>query len=238
MRHYDAAAGCSRAGAYTARSAGAARHSRVSARMPAIALTTRLISLALLSAPGAAFATDAAPSLDEAKAAFRLGIDAEIRKQTSKESPSLLAVAMLESIRIAAVQGCQALDEAQTTCILRMEGSIGDDYTALRFRRDGAQWHVVEEKDIDAPQPTLARAQELVREHLVHLGGREQDPKVAAQFKEFAATLTVAALESCKLERDNDAVECHADLDTPSQGKGSKPLRFLLRGTEWSLLPE
>lgn len=206
--------------------------------MPVIALTSRLLCLALLSAPGAAFAADTALSLDEAKAAFRLAIDAEISKQASKQSPSLLVATMLESMKIAAVQGCQPLDAAQTTCILRMEGSIGDNYTALRFRRDGAQWRVVEEKDIDAPQPTLARAQELVREHLADLGGQEQDPKAAAQFKEFAATLTVTALESCKLERDSDAVECHAELVTPSQGKGSKPLRFRLQGTDWSLLPE
>lgn len=206
--------------------------------MPAIALAPRLLFLALLSVPGAAFAADAALSLEEANAAFRLAIDAEIGKQASKPSPSLVVATMLESMKIAAVQGCQPLDEVQTTCILKTEGSIGDDYTALRFRRDGAQWRVVEEKGIDAPQPTLARAQELVREHLIQLGGREQDPKTAAQYKEFAATLTVTALESCQLERDSDAVKCHADLDTPSEGKGSKPLRFRLQGTEWSLLPE
>jgi len=209
-----------------------------SARMPAIALFPRLLSLALLSAPGAAFAADAALSLEEAKAAFRLAIDAEIGKQASKPSPSLLVATLLESMKIAAVQGCQPVDELQTTCILRIEGRIGDDYTALRFRRDGAQWRVVEEKDIDAPQPALARAQELVRGHLAHLGAREQDPKAAAQLKEFATSLSVTALESCQLERDSDAVKCHAELDTPSQGKGSKPLRFRLQGTDWSLLPE
>jgi hypothetical protein len=206
--------------------------------MHAIALSARLSCLALLCACGAASAADGLLSLDQARAAFRLGIDAELRKQAGKESPSLLGVAMLQSIDIAAVQGCQALDDVQTTCILKTRGGIGEDYMVLRFRRDGAQWRVVEEKDIDAPQPTLARAQELVRAHLVELAGREQDPKVAAQFKEFAATLTVAALESCRLERDSDAVECHAGLDTPSQGKGAKPLRFRLTGTDWSLLPE
>lgn len=206
--------------------------------MPAIALAPRLLFLALLSVPGAAFAAEAALSLEEANTAFRLAIDAEIGKQASKPSPSLLVGTLLESMKIAAVQGCQPLDEVQTTCILKTEGSIGDDYTALRFRRDGAQWRVVEEKDIDAPQPTLARAQELVREHLIRLGGREQDPKTAAQYRELAASLTVTALESCQLERDSDAVKCHADLDTPSQGKGSKPLRFRLQGTNWSLLPE
>ncbi|WP_057918598.1 hypothetical protein [Lysobacter antibioticus] len=206
--------------------------------MPVIALTSRLLCLALLSVPGAAFAADAALSLEEAKAAFRLVIDAEIHKHASKPSLSLLVATMLESMKIAAVQGCQPVDEVQTTCILKIEGSIGDDYTALRFRRDGTQWRVVEEKDIDAPQPTLARAQDLVRGHLSDLASQEQDPKTAAQYKEFATSLTVTALESCRLERDSDAVECHADLDTPSQGKGSKPLRFRLQGTNWSLLPD
>lgn len=206
--------------------------------MHVIALPSRLLCLALLCACGAASAADAPLSLDQARAAFRLGIDAELRKQAGKESPSLVAVAMLESMDIAAVQGCQALDDTRTTCILKTRGGLGEDYTVLRFRRDGAQWRVVEEKDIDAPQPSLARAQELVRGHLADLAGREQDPKVATQFEEFAATLTVVALESCRLERDSDAVECHAELDTPSQGKGSKPLRFRLQGTDWSLLPE
>ncbi|MGJ7904041.1 hypothetical protein [Lysobacter sp. 1R34A] len=206
--------------------------------MHAIATPCRLLCLVLLCACDAAFAADAAPSLDQARAAFRLGIDAELRRQASKESPSLAAVAMLESMDIAAVQGCQTLDDTRTTCILKTRGGIGEDYTVLRFRRDGAQWRVVEEKDIDAPQPTLARAQELVRGHLGELAGREQDPKAAAQFREFAATLTVTALESCQLERDSDAVKCHAGLHTPSQGQGSKPLRFRLQGTDWSLLPD
>lgn len=204
-------------------------------RMPALALAPRYSLLVLSLISGNVFALDAAPTLDQANAALHLALDMEM---TERESTSPLMEALQESMEITAMQGCQPIDTAQTTCIVKIEMPMRDGYQPFRFRQDGASWRLVKQADIAAPQPSLARTQELVREHLVGLGSQETDAKRAAEYREFAASLDMTALESCDLDRDSGAVECHGEFHTPGAGQGSKPMRFELRGSTWSLLPD
>jgi hypothetical protein len=202
------------------------------------ALTRRGLLLALLSASTVALADDAAPNTEQANAAYRRALDAKTAKDAGKGSVSPLMQTMLESMKIVAVQGCQRLDAEQTTCVVKLDSPMRDGYQAYRFRHDGADWRIVEEPDIQAPQPTLARAQALVREHVTQLATQKTDPKEVAEFRQFAASLTMTALNACQLDRDSGALECDAQWETPSEGKGSKPVRFGLNGADWSLLAD
>lgn len=206
--------------------------------MPVAAVARCLSLFALASAPVCALALDAAPSTEQANAAYRRSLDAELRKEAAKASPSPMVQTLLESMKIAAVQGCQPIDPERSACIVELDSPMGAGYEAYRFRRDDAGWQMVEEQEAPLPQPDLARVQALVREHLAQLAGQQKSPKDAAEFRAFAASLTVTALESCQLDRDTGALECDAQLHTPSQGKGSKPLRFELKDASWSLLPD
>lgn len=192
------------------------------------------LALALASAP--ALAADAALSLDQANTALRAALDAERAKAGEPASP--LGQALLASLKFSDLLGCQSLDPAQTTCILKIEAPMRDAYRAFLFRLDGSDWQLVQQSDIAAPQPTLALAQALVREHLDGLGAREADPRRAAEYRDFARALEMTALASCDLDSDSGAVECHGEFRTPGAGKGSKPMRFQLRGTDWALLPD
>lgn len=206
--------------------------------MTVITLTRCLSLIALLSAPIRVLALDAAPSTEQANAAYRRALEVELRKEAAKASPSPLVATLLESMKLAAVQGCRTLDAERTACIVELDSPMRAGYEALRFRRDGADWQVLAEPDTPPPQPDIAQAQALVREHLAQLAGRQQDPDSAAEYREYAASLTVSSLEACRLDRDSGAVECDAQLHTPGQGRGSKPLRFELKGASWSLRPE
>lgn len=193
-----------------------------------------LLALSLASAP--ALAAETALSLDQANTALSAGLDAERAKASEPASP--LAQALLDSLRFSELLGCQSQDSAQTTCIVKIEAPMRDAYRAFLFRLDGSDWQLVQQSDIAAPQPTLARAQALVRGHLEDLGAHEVDPRRAAEYREFALALEMTALASCDLDGDSGAVECHGEFRTPGAGKGSKPMRFQLRGADWTLLPD
>ena len=141
-------------------------------------------------------------------------------------------------MKITTLLGCQSIDRERTDCIVKIESLMRDGYQTFRLRRDGAQWLMVKERDLAPPQPTLERAQALVRGQLQALGAKEADAKRAAEYREFASILTVTGLESCDLDRDSGALECDAEFQTPGAGKGSKPMRFALQGKDWSLLSD
>lgn len=206
--------------------------------MPVAAVARCLSLVVLVSAPVCALAIEAAPSTEQANAAYRRSLNAELRREGAKATPSPMVQTLLESMKIAAVQGCQGIDPERTACIVELDSPMGDGYEAYRFRRDGADWQIVEEQDTPPPQPDIAQVQALLRAHLAELAGQQKAPKDEAEFRAFATSLTVTALESCQLDRDTGALECDAQLHTPSQGKGSKPLRFELKEATWSLLPD
>ncbi|SFK93464.1 hypothetical protein SAMN04487938_2516 [Lysobacter sp. cf310] len=192
--------------------------------------------LAVSLASGQALALDAAPTLDQANAALRASLDAERAENGAPASP--LGQALLESLRFSAVQACQSRDAAQTACIVKIEAPMRDSYQVFAFSLDGSGWRLIKQSDIEAPQPTLAQAQALVRAHLDELGSRAADARRAAEYRELALALEVTALESCDLDRDSGAVECDAQLHSPGSGKGSKPMRFHLQDSDWRLLPD
>ncbi|MBT2747725.1 MULTISPECIES: hypothetical protein [unclassified Lysobacter] len=202
--------------------------------MLSIALTRRRLWLLLSFVSTGALASDAAPDTEQANAAYRRALDA----QTQAGTASPLMRSMLDSMKIAAVQGCQRVDAEQTACIVKLDAPMRDGYQAYRFRAEGKDWRIVQDADTPAPQPTLARAQELVRAHLTGLAAHNADPKKAEEFRRFAAGLNMTALNSCQLDRDSGAVECDGHWDSASEGKGSKPLRFGLNSADWSLLAD
>lgn len=206
-----------------------------SSRMPLTALARRYALFVLSLASGQVLALDAAPTLDQANAALHAALSAE---RAGPQAASPLGRALLESLKFSLVQGCQSLAHAQTACIVKIEAPMRDAYQVFAFDLDGADWRLLKRSDIEAPQPTLGRAQALLREHLQALGTRETDARRAAEYRRFALALEVAALESCDLDRDSGAVECDAQLRTPGAGAGSKPVRFRLQGSQWSLLPD
>ena len=203
--------------------------------MLSIALTRRTLWLLLSFVSANALASDAAPDTEQANAAYRRALDAQTRERAGTTSP--LMRSMLDSMKIAAVQGCQRVDAEQTACIVKLDAPMREGYQAYRFRADGKDWRIVQDADTPAPQPTLARAQELVREHLNGLAAQNPDRKKAEEFRRFAAGLSMTALSSCQLDRDSGAVECDGQWDS-SEGKGGKPLRFGLNAADWSLLAD
>ncbi|MEG3788923.1 hypothetical protein V1318_02190 [Lysobacter sp. CCNWLW3] len=205
--------------------------------MSSVAYPYRYACCLLLMASAQVFAVEPAPTLDQANAALRLALAAETAG-AGRESASPLIGALQESITLSAVQGCQPVDPEQTTCIVKLESLMRDGYQALRFRLDGPHWRLVKQADIAAPQPGLAQAQELVREHLLGLAERQADAKRAAEYREFATGLVLDELASCDLDRDSGAVECDGAFHTSASGKGFKPMRFALLGSAWSLLPD
>lgn len=115
--------------------------------MTVVTLTRCLSLIALLSAPMRVLALDAAPSAEQANAAYRRALEVELRKEAAKASPSPLVATLLESMKLAAVQGCRALDAERSACIVELDSPMRAGYEALRFRRDGADWQVLAEPD-------------------------------------------------------------------------------------------
>lgn len=205
--------------------------------MVAITFARCCAPLLLWSIFGNACAQEIAPDLDRINAAFRRAIDDE-SAETGRNSASPLSAALLDSMKVTAVSGCQPLDRDVTDCIVRIETMMRDGFRNVRLRREGSQWRMVREPDLAPPQPTLARAQVLLREHLLLAGAKVTDAQRAAEYRDFAAGLRLTELASCDLDRDSGALECTARFEAPGADNASQPVRFELRGGDWVLLPE
>lgn len=187
-----------------------------------------------MSLPVAASAADL-PSVEQAHAAYRRAIEADLA-QIGPGASSPLSAMLLESMKIRAVQGCQPLAGARLACIVQIDAGARSGYQAYPFEPDGAQWRISERKDIPAPAPDLAQAQQLFRERLAGEGERQTDEKTRKLFAQAATAAVIATMDRCELDRDSGAVECQASMALPD-GKHSGPLRFELNARQWTLLP-
>lgn len=192
------------------------------------------LSVLIVSLPLAAAAADL-PSVEQANAAYRQAIEADSAKHPAASS-SPLGAALLASMRIRAVQGCQPLHGAHWVCIVQVDVGARSGYQAYAFESHGAHWRISERKDIPAPTPSLAQAQQLFRERLRGEGEQQPTPQDRALFAQAAASAVVETLEECELDRDSGAVECRSRIELPD-GKNTGHLRFMLNAQQWTLLP-
>lgn len=198
------------------------------------ALFSHVITVALLGAAGAAFAADAMPDLEQANAAYRRALEADIRAKSAAPSP--VAASLLASMKIDAVQGCQRVDADVVACIVRVDAGLRRGYQAYRFGHDGSAWTLANRVDAAIPAPSLAEAQRLIRQRLGEEGARQQDPARKAEFERAAVEATVSAMNSCGLDDDTGVVECDVRLRLPDGSEPSATQRFQLNGSVWSLL--
>lgn len=188
----------------------------------------------LLCPVGTALATDAMPDVEQANAAYRRALEADVAARPKPPSP--LAAALLEGMRIEAVQGCQPADAGSVTCIVRLDAGMRRGFQAYRFRRDNAAWALTIDPDTATPAPSLAQAQALVRQGLGEDGARQSDPARRAAFEQAAHEATVISLQACELDRDDGSVECDLRLRLPDSEPSARQ-GFELRGGTWRLLP-
>lgn len=192
------------------------------------------LAIALLGAAGAAFAADAMPDVEQANAAYRRALEADVRAKSAP--PSLVSASLLAAMKIDAVQGCQRVDPDFVACIVSVDAGMRRGYQAYRFSHDGATWTLANSVEAAIPAPRMAEAQGLIRQRLGEEGARQQDPARKAEFERAAAEATVTAMNSCELDDDSGAVECEVRLRLPDGSEPSATQRFQLNGSVWSLL--
>lgn len=197
-------------------------------------LFPRALAVALLGAAGAAFAADAMPDVEQANAAYRRALEADIRAKS--EPPSPVSASLLAAMKIDAVQGCQRIDAGYLACIVSVDAGMRRGYQAYRFGHDGSVWTLVNSVEAAIPAPSVADAQRLISQRLGEEGARQQDPARKAEFERAAAEATVSAMKSCELDSDSGAVGCEVWLRLPDGSEPSANQRFQLNGSVWSLL--
>lgn len=193
-----------------------------------------VLGMCLLAPAGAALAAEPMPDLEQANAAYRRALQADLAARP--EPPSPVAASLLQAMKIDAVQGCQTDDAnaGAVACIVAVDAGLRRGYQAYRFSRDGAEWTVLLDPDAAAPAPTLAQAQVLIRRRLGEDGARQSDPALRAQFEQAAAQATVTSLRACELDRDDGTVACDLRLRLPGEEPSARQ-DFELRGDTWSL---
>lgn len=197
-------------------------------------LFPHVLAIALLGAAGAAFAGDAMPDVEQANAAYRRALEADIRAKS--EPPSPVAASLLAAMKIDAVQGCQRVDADYLACIVAVDAGMRRGYQSYRFGHDGSAWTLANSVEAAIPAPSRAEAQRLIRQRLGEDGARQPDPVRKAEFERAAVEATVSAMNSCELDDDSGAVECEVRLRLPDGSEPSATQRFQLNGSAWSLL--
>ncbi|HSX65510.1 MAG TPA: hypothetical protein VLF15_12330 [Pseudoxanthomonas sp.] len=185
---------------------------------------------------GCAFAAKAVtlPDAAQIQQAFQQAIALDLAR--AKANGDVIAVALLSSIRIEQVLGCVPTDDARMRCIVSMSGGMKQArHRTVRLQQHQHTWRVIpsDEDDSAPPSPTLAQAQQAMREHAVTALANGE---TAAGAQHAAIGLTVLDLDDCSLDEHRGHVGCRVDFRISAAAAPiASIIDFRLDGDDWRM---